>query len=91
MYDKKAIYDEQIAPLMDQIANICQENDIQMLANFALKEAVDDEGPLLCMTCVPSSEYEDEKGVFIGAFNVFMNDYKAKPPFSIAMFTRDKE
>lgn len=35
-YNKEAIYDEQIAPLMTQIINICESNGLQMVASFAL-------------------------------------------------------
>ena len=30
MYDKEAIYDEKISPLMTQIINICKENDADL-------------------------------------------------------------
>lgn len=38
---KEAIYDAQIAPLMDQVISIAQANGIAFVASFALPSAVD--------------------------------------------------
>ena len=37
-YDKEAVYDAQIAPLMKQILEITRQHGIQMLASFALMD-----------------------------------------------------
>jgi hypothetical protein len=34
-FDLEAVYDEQIAPLMARIIEVCQANNIPMLASFA--------------------------------------------------------
>lgn len=51
--DSEAIYDEQIAPLMTQIINICRKNRIPMLATFQYgndEEAGSDD---FCTTRIP--------------------------------------
>ncbi len=35
-FDKEAVYDSQISPLMTQIITICKEHKIPMLASFCL-------------------------------------------------------
>ncbi|WP_353096204.1 hypothetical protein [Tissierella praeacuta] len=55
MYDKEKIHDELINPLMKKIIKICEENDIQMICSFALKE----EGEIVCTSYVPSSQYNN--------------------------------
>ncbi|WP_020615766.1 hypothetical protein [Paenibacillus daejeonensis] len=37
-YDKESIYDEQIAPLMKQIIEICKREELPMVAQFYLKQ-----------------------------------------------------
>ena len=48
MCDKEKVYDEQIAPLMKQIIDICKEHEIAHVCSFALS---DSETGLLCTTC----------------------------------------
>lgn len=36
-YDFETVYDEQIAPLMSRIIDICKEHGIPMLASFAYR------------------------------------------------------
>ncbi|WP_407310550.1 hypothetical protein [Desulfosporosinus sp. SB140] len=64
MYDKEQIYDEQIAPLMTKIIEICQVNDIQMLASYFLKDKTEDEEDMLCTTCLLPAENRN-KTLFI--------------------------
>lgn len=45
--NKEQIYDEQISPLMTQIIEICEKNNIGMLADF---EIPNDEDSDLCCT-----------------------------------------
>lgn len=54
MYDKEKIYDEEIAPLMKQILEICKKNGIQMAAQFYLQdaEANPDGEPLYCTSFI---------------------------------------
>ena len=49
-YNKEAIYDEQIAPLMAKILQITGREGIQMLASFALMDAdpAHNKEPMLC-------------------------------------------
>lgn len=54
--NKETIYDEQIAPLMDQIIAICKDNQIAMLASFSIPT---DERPTLAVTtALLADEYE---------------------------------
>lgn len=46
--NKEQIYDQQIAPLVEQIINICKEHGIAMLADFVLPTP--DEPDLRCTT-----------------------------------------
>lgn len=54
MYDKEKIYDEQIAPLMTQVLNICKENDVQMAMQFYLQDAESnpDGEPMYCTSFI---------------------------------------
>ncbi|EJQ59764.1 hypothetical protein BW899_24220 [Bacillus mycoides] len=38
MYDKEEVYDEEIAPLMQQILEICKREELPMVAQFYLAE-----------------------------------------------------
>lgn len=59
-YDKEAVYDEQIAPLMAQIIAICKRDEIPVAAQFYLKEEREDDGrPMYCTTVIrPAGESE---------------------------------
>lgn len=51
-YDKEAVYDEQIAPLMERIIAICREHEIPTLATFAYR--LDTHGEYdSCTTALP--------------------------------------
>lgn len=51
-WDKEAIYDEKISPLMREIIAICKEHSIPLVAQF--QYANDEEkGPLFCTTSLP--------------------------------------
>lgn len=47
MKDCEAIYDEQVYPLMTQIIEICQQNEMSLFASFKLNDS-----PLYCTTYV---------------------------------------
>lgn len=56
MFDKEEIYDNEIAPLMKQIIEICKREDLPMVAQFYLKQQhpeVDVEnGAMYCTTTI---------------------------------------
>lgn len=83
MYDKEAIYDEKISPLMDQIINICTEHQIHMLASFYLKEADDEGGDMCCTTYIPSSEGKNQK-------LIDCHEHLFRPTFVMAMTITNK-
>ncbi len=59
-WDKEAIYDEKISPLMVQIIALCKEHSIPMVAQF--QYANDEEnGPKFCTTSLPIKGVACEK------------------------------
>lgn len=58
MYDKEAVYDEKISPLMKEIIEICKAEEMPMVAQFYLKEKKEDTGkPMYCSTVlVPAKD-----------------------------------
>lgn len=52
--DKETIYDEQIAPLMNQIIEVCMANKIAMFSSFSL----DLESGLICTTALLKEDHE---------------------------------
>ena len=55
--DLEPIYDEQVAPLMKQIIQICTDNDIPLIASFQLTDGPyddedEDSGELFCTTAL---------------------------------------
>ena len=52
MIDKEAIYDERISPLVQQIIDICKEENIPFLMQFALKEGETREEDTYCMSAI---------------------------------------
>jgi len=66
-YDKEHIYDDRIAPLMEKVYKICQQEGIPMAAQFYLqdeskysKEIVK---PLFCTSFVLPEERGKERGM----------------------------
>ena len=49
--DKERIYDDQIAPLMEQIIAICKSSGIAMVSSFSIPTEADD--GLQCTTYMP--------------------------------------
>ena len=37
-YDLEAVYDEQIAPLMAQVIELCQEHQLPVIASFCYRQ-----------------------------------------------------
>lgn len=48
--NKEKIYDNQIAPLMTEIINICQENKIAFIASFSTSTGRPEDKDLVCTT-----------------------------------------
>jgi len=82
MYDKEQIYDEQIAPLMSKIIEICKVNGIQVLASFFLKEKTEDQGNMFCTTCLVPNEGNKRLS---NAANVILFGHEVHKPFLMAM------
>lgn len=57
-FDKEAVYDAEIYPLMSQIISICQREQMPMVASFHLRDAAEDDdgeedsGDLLCTSAL---------------------------------------
>lgn len=51
-WDKEAIYDEKISPLMKQIIALCHEHQIPMVMQFQVANT-EENGPLFCTTALP--------------------------------------
>lgn len=62
MYDKEDVYDEEIAPLMQSIIEICKRENLPMVAQFYLKDEREDTGePMYCSTVIiPAKKEMDE-------------------------------
>lgn len=86
MYDKEKIYDKEIYPLMEQIINICKENDVQMLFSCYLR--TDDEGELSCDTYLESEE--QNCGKLQDAAKVITSGYLVQKPFFMATTITNK-
>jgi len=71
--NKEQIYDQQIAPLMTQIIEICQKNGIAMIASFDITTDVD--GNLTCTTCLPDQNGKSAPG-HIEALGLLRNQRK---------------
>ena len=80
MYNKEQVYDEKIYPLMDQIIQICKENDMQMIFSCYLR--TDEEGDYRCTTYLKSSE-ENAKSLDDAA-KVIQLGYVVEKPYFIA-------
>ena len=60
---KENAYDEHIAPLMTQIAALCQEHKISVFATFILDNDPMS-GPLLCTTAL-TEDQNDARGLVL--------------------------
>ncbi|AJH80306.1 hypothetical protein FOC88_27350 (plasmid) [Bacillus thuringiensis] len=67
MYDKEKVYDEEIAPLLQQILEICKREELPMVAQFYLagespynEEAVT---PLYCSSVIIPGGRNEEEGI----------------------------
>lgn len=86
-YDKEAIYDAEIAPLMTQIIDICKKNSINMIASFAIKH--DEGGHFLCSSA--QLHKGDKPREIADCYNILKNQYMAVPSFDISAILGDKK
>lgn len=56
--NKEQIYDDQISPLMRQIIQICKDNGIAMMADFAIP--TDEDDGLRCTSLLPDETGEND-------------------------------
>lgn len=81
--NKEKLYDEQIAPLVAQIIEICQKNGVAMIASFAIPN--DEDADLRC-----TSHLADETGSFPFADACrLVRDGRRPPPMMLT--TRDRD
>lgn len=57
-YDKESVYDEKIAPLMEQIIEICKAEELPMVASFYIQSADISrlEGEMVVSTIIPAKD-----------------------------------
>lgn len=51
-WDKEAIYDEKISPLMKEIIELCKKYEMPLVAQFQIANT-EDKGPFFCTTTLP--------------------------------------
>lgn len=85
-FDKENVYDEQIAPLMEQIIAICNENGLSMFASYCIKND-EENGELYCTTCLPGDCQPDK---FKDLYRMLQQGYVVTPPFFGAMTVTTK-
>ena len=83
--NKEKIYDEQISPLITQIIDICKNNKIAMVMQFAIPSPENDD--LLCSSTLVADEYNPPKHM-VEAATFLRNAGQATP---ITITTRDKK
>ena len=50
--DKESVYDEEISPLVQQIIEICQRENIPFVMDFGLREGDEDTEEVYCMSAM---------------------------------------
>ncbi|QBP90714.1 hypothetical protein E1A90_04495 [Bacillus mycoides] len=93
MYDKEKIYDEEIAPLMQQILEICRREELPMVAQFyhAEESPYDEESvtPLYCTSIIIPGDLNDEEGIQqLQDIDEVMKYGKNGPPYFMAATIR---
>ncbi|MGW5954924.1 hypothetical protein [Bacillus mycoides] len=93
MYDKEKIYDEEIAPLMQQILEICKREELPMVAQFyhAEESPYDEESvtPLYCTSIIIPGDRNDEEGIQqLQDIDEVMKYGKNGPPYFMAATIR---
>jgi hypothetical protein len=61
MTNKEQIYDERVAPLMEEIIEICTEHKIAMLASFSVPDGTTEGADLMCTTSLLKEEFGPQK------------------------------
>ena len=59
-WDKEAIYDEKISPLMAQIIALCNQHGIPVVARFQICDT-EESGPGYCTTVIPGEGQSEEQ------------------------------
>lgn len=87
MYDKESVYDNEIAPLMSQIIEICKREEIPMVASFLLRSLDENGDELRCTTALVGFEHTPDDFKRINAIA-----YQGEPPQAFAVtVTRQEE
>ncbi len=76
-WDKEAVYDEHISPLVAKIIALCKEHQIPMVAQFQIADD-EENGPFLCTTTLPF------KGVACEKLHDIARRMQPERPFAIA-------
>lgn len=86
-YDKESVYDERIAPLMQEIIQVCKDEKLPMVAQFYLQESDKyGDGPMYCTTTVVPARDEmlPEAYDHLCAINDLMRHGPSGKPFVMA-------
>jgi hypothetical protein len=67
-YDKERVYDEQIAPLLDQVIAICKREGIPLAASFEYRRDAD--GESYYCSCVIAPDRADPDGLVVALGNL---------------------
>ena len=78
---KEEVYDEQISEMMTKIIQICHDNKIAMIADFALDE------DLKCLTVLLSEAYDPPDNM-VEAARILKNGVSPSP---LMITTKDKD
>lgn len=73
MIDKESVYDERISPLVQQIIEICKEENIPFIMDFALRDGEGDEN-LYCLSAIHGHPGMMETPTFGRAIKVLRED-----------------
>lgn len=85
-WNKEAVYDAEIAPLMAQIIAICERESIPVIASFQYAHSPYEEGDAFCTTHLPGV---NEAEAFKQAYRAI---YRAANPVSASVITvRDSD
>lgn len=89
-FDKEAIHDSKIAPLMTQIIEICRENAMPFLASFCYAQQSDDEGgeTLFCTSYINAGDPIPE---LVEALDILRNGASYRPKMAAFTILTDKK
>lgn len=86
VFDLEDVYDEEIAPLMTKIIEVCKKHELPMLCSFQFEHS-ETQGPGFCTSFIPRKGSETDRG---GALNQALQAIRGTPPF-IAFSVVNKE